>query len=692
MKKAASFLYQKPFWLFFLFLFIVYLPVFLPFFHLKNDLITQNLPTRFVISESLYSGYFPWWNSYIHYGIPQYGDMNNGFWNPFLWLIAKNVGYSVYTITLEEMFYLLIAGFGMYKLIKELFSKDTALLTGLAYMCCGCAVGRLQHFIMIPGLAFFPFVLLYFIRTHKTPTVKNFIASGLSVFLFISATHPSQVIGGSYFFLFVILFIHLFRNSATKKFYNENFWKINFLLLIIAGLCSPVIIVSNLEVLQHISRGSRVPAEYAQFASTTLQSYLSVLFPLAVHKSNFFHTDISMRNVYGGLALVVGLFFYFKNTNRKIILFSLFPLLFFMLLASGGWFKTFAWHALPLTGFVRINGEFTYFVLLILFLLSSAGLHSLLQKDNYRQLLITPIKWLLMLFLATALISLIIILTTKSAFIFTNSNAAGKFFIKSLFEDLSFGDLLLIQSLIGFSIIWLVKKYKFNHAASLFILCINLIITTWLCLPFTGLGMKSKKEMQQVINSRPKGIQLQELTPVSKTKLITPENKREYIMLSSFSKKIGNPEMEDYPIQLKSSAVFFSDSVLTAFINQQAWLFLSSDTLVNVSTNFDTSTIKVIENGPGKIKCRISNSGFKFLVLLQNNYPHWEVSIDGNEVKHFTAFKTFISVPVTNGNHIIEFNFNPRPIRTVLQINIAILVLLSLLLCVKNIRNRILFK
>ena len=163
-------------------------------------------------------------------------------------------------------------------------------------------------------------------------------------------------------------------------------------------------------------------------------------------------------------------------------------------------------------------------------------------------------------------------------------------------------------------------------------------------------------------------------------------------MLSSFSKKIGNPEMEDYPVQLKSSAAFFSDSSLTSFINQQAWLFLSSDTLVNASTNFDSSLIKVIKNGPGKIKCSISNSGFRFLVLLQNDYPHWEVSMDGKEVEHFTAFKTFIAVPVTNGNHTIEFSFNPKPIRTVLQINIAILVLLLILLCVKKARNKLMFK
>src|ERR1044072_1303486 len=120
MKKVTAFLYKYPFLLFCLFILLAYAPVLLPFFHLKNDLITQNLPTRFVISESLYSGFFPWWNPYINFGIPQYGDMNNGFWNPLMWVIAETEGYNIWTITYEEMFYVLIGGWGIFKVIKEL--------------------------------------------------------------------------------------------------------------------------------------------------------------------------------------------------------------------------------------------------------------------------------------------------------------------------------------------------------------------------------------------------------------------------------------------------------------------------------------------------------------------------------------------------------------------------------------------
>ena len=157
MKKTAAFLTAHPFLIFVLFLFAAYLPVFLPFFHIKNDLITQNLPTRFVISESLYSGYFPWWNPYINFGNPQYGDMNGGYWNPFLWLIAKTWGYNIWSITLEEMFYVLIGGYGIYALCKEMsFTKFTAIIAGLSYMSSGYILGHLQHFVWITGTAFFP--------------------------------------------------------------------------------------------------------------------------------------------------------------------------------------------------------------------------------------------------------------------------------------------------------------------------------------------------------------------------------------------------------------------------------------------------------------------------------------------------------------------------------------------------------
>ena len=692
MKQTARFLYQYPFLIFVLFVFAAYLPVFLPFFHLKNDLLTQNLPTRFVISESLSSGYFPWWNPYIHYGIPQYGDMNNGFWNPFMWLIANTVGYSLYSITWEEMFYLLLGGWGIYKLIKDFFYKETALLIGLSYLCCGYAVGHLQHFIWITGLAFFPYLLVFLLRSYKNPVLKNFIGCGISSFFFLSSTHPGLIIGAAYFYIFLLVFIYLFRNSLTKDLYSKKFWLINLTLLLIAGLGSIVVIVSNLDVLRYISRGTKISLDETLLNPTTLQSYISLLFPLPVHRSNFFNTDISMRNVYGGMGLLFGSIMYLKNTNRKIVLYSLLPLLFFVLLASGGWFKTIAWNILPFIGYVRMNGEFTYFVMLILFFIAAAGLNDVLKNKSLQRQVVKFCNGLLALSVFAALAGVISIIITRSSIFYSVNQNSGKAFIRSLLEDLSFADLLVMQALLIVITSLVIKKYRTNLSAIACIVCLNLVVTTWLCLPFTGLGMKSRMEMQQVIESFPKGIQNQELVPVNQTKFIEPVNKREFVMLASYSKKIGHPFPEDYPVQLNSSIQYFGDSSLTIFINQQAWLFLCADTTLNTLTDFSASSITVLKNGPGKISCNVNNKGYNYLVLLQNNHPHWNVYSDGKKINHFTAFKTFIATPMSEGAHMIEFEFNPVPIKTALWISGAVVALFVLALFAKNIRDKRLFK
>src|SRR4029079_2811183 len=144
MRKTAAYFYKRPFLLLLLFVLVAYLPVLLPYFNLKNDILTQNLPTRFVFGESLYSGFEPFWNPFINYGIPQYGDMNNGFWNPLQWLIGSTTGYNIYTISVEEVFYIMAGGWGIYLTAKEMFRKDIALLTALAYICCGYLTGHLQ--------------------------------------------------------------------------------------------------------------------------------------------------------------------------------------------------------------------------------------------------------------------------------------------------------------------------------------------------------------------------------------------------------------------------------------------------------------------------------------------------------------------------------------------------------------------
>lgn len=701
MQKTAVFLKERPFILFLLLLLFVYLPVFLPLFHIKNDLVTQNLPTRFVIGESLYSGYFPWWNPYINFGIPQYGDMNGGYWNPLLWLIARTTGYGIWAITLEEMFYILMGAWGIFLLCRELnASKETSFITGLSYMCCGYILGHLQHFCWITGTATFPYVLLYFVRSHRSPLLKNFIGGGLSVFFFVASTHPGLIIGAIYFFGFLIAAIYFLRKEGFGTLYHPKFWLSNLLFLAVSLLFSLVVIISDMDVLKNISRGSKVSLEQSLLHPTTFSSYLSLLFPLAVQKSDGFHaelfpTDIAMRNTYIGILLLFCFLLFCMKMKRKVVLATSCVLLFFVLLSSGGLFKTFAWHYLPYTGYVRLNGEFNYFVLLILILAGAIGLERYFKNPSYEKE-INKLWYLLNgIGVAGLLISACLVVSGHSL-LFQGQGFSGqgaKERIKWIIDHIGFADLLFLQSLIQLITIACIRRFRSDRYTLFIVTVINFVIISWLVLPFTGLGMASKANRQELITHFPKGIHAPEQVPLSETVYLDSAYTRDLILLGSYSKKIGYVKEEVYPVELMNTERFFTIPGLFPFIRQQSYIFLSKDTLLGTPTRFDSAAIRIGEFGPGHLQASVNNQdGYRYLTLLQNDYPYWKVRVNGQAIPHFTGFGAFITIPVQQGRQQVEFYFDPRPVRIALYIQLLIFTLGICLLLNSRTRNLSIFK
>ncbi len=714
MRKTVAFIKEHPFLLFILFLLAAYLPVFLPFFHIKNDLVTQNLPTRFVISESIYSGYFPWWNPYINFGNPQYGDMNGGYWNPFLWIIAKTMGYSIWSITLEEMFYVLLGGTGIYLLCKEMgITKFTAVIAGLSYMTSGYILGHLQHFVWITGTAFFPYVLLNFIRSHKNPTLKNFILGGICTMLFLSSTHPGLVIGALYFFLFTFLGIYLLHKDLHLPFQHRRFWLVNGIFLAVAVLLSIVVLTSNIDVLQHISRGQKVSLQQALLAPTPISSYVSLLFPFVVQNSSFSNSDIAMRNTWLGIYLLAGLFLFFRYGNKKLVIFTVFVLLFFMLLSAGGWFKTWAYYFLPLIGYVRLNGEFSYFALLPMILAGAAGLDRFCNTQPDLGLLhpgpgsrrpgpgtspsaapfrggparlLRPLGWLCIF---TLLLSLALMLFKQDSILFHYSSTGDwKQQLKALIEGFTGWDLLFLQSILLILTLSGLAWAGPSKTKTTVVIAVNLVLTCWAILPYTGLGMASRANRQRLISFGPKGIHAQEQKALKDTRFLDAAYFKDLILLGSYSKKIGYPEEEAYPVELNTAVSFFNDSARLHFILHQSWIFLSKDTIPGTATRFDSNALHVNAFGPGRLDVTVRDAGYRYLTFLQNDYPYWKVKLDGRPVAHFTGFRTFITVPLSPApvRHV-EFIFDPKPVRVALLINALFLILAAASLAIRKTRN-----
>src|SRR3982750_3933318 len=99
---------------------IVYWPLSLNIFSLKNDALVQYLAYRYHLSEAIQNGHFPFWTPYLYTGFPIHADMQGEAWNPFVLIISLFTRYNMSVLQWEVLIYLYLAAVGMYKLIRYL--------------------------------------------------------------------------------------------------------------------------------------------------------------------------------------------------------------------------------------------------------------------------------------------------------------------------------------------------------------------------------------------------------------------------------------------------------------------------------------------------------------------------------------------------------------------------------------------
>ena len=316
----------KTFLFFLGIVFLAYLPISTFLFFLKNDAFTGYFPPKFFMSESLHSGFLPLWNPYINFGIPEYGDMSGGFWSPVTWLVASTIGYNAYSFTIETLCYILIGGIGFYQLLKLwIEDKNVRIIGAVAFICCGYNVGHLQHFNWLSGAAFLPWCLWSYILLLKNFSLRRILITTIFFYLLISSAHPGITISAFYFFLAVMLF-YFFKNERKLPLIKRVFFFtrshlifLAFLLLVSAGM-----IAGYLDILPHFVRGDKVSLQVSLLNPATFPSWISILLPFAtVTNDAFFNTDITMRNSYFGLVLLVFFLlacFQKKNSLQKFFL------------------------------------------------------------------------------------------------------------------------------------------------------------------------------------------------------------------------------------------------------------------------------------------------------------------------------------------------------------------------------------
>ena len=665
-----------------LILFIAYLPVSTFLFFIKNDAFNGYFPPKFFMSESIHAAHLPLWNPYINYGIPQYGDMSSAYWSPLTWLIAGTAGYNAYTFTIEVFAYLFIGGIGMYKLSGYFNLQNKAgFIAAIAYMCCGYNVGHLQHFNWLSGAAFLPWCVWGYLLLQQNFSIKNILQSALLFYLFISSAHPGISIGAFYFFIALTLFL-FFKNEMHSNIFKriKKFAISNSVLLITLMILSVGMIVGYLDILPHFSRGEKVTLAESLKGPATVQSWISVLLPLTTTKNDsFFATDISMRNIY--FSITLALFFFLtifqKGSWQKFFLYTGIA---FLLLSSGGIFKTFAYNFIPLIGYVRLNGEFIIFSLLCFIIIAAMQLNRFITEQKEFK---GKIKWIYYAFeiilFACIVFGLYKTIINKEGLLYSFKNIASQngltLKLKALIDGISFYDALWLQGIIQLFLLWGIKfclrEKRWNLLVK--IVVADLVIATLLNLPFTGVGKASVAEVQRVLNKSPKGIPVPLLQPVINNDTISKYEKGLVGNWSFYNKQIGVKEEAPYPIKLNNTKKYFAaiETNPSSNLNKNNFLF---------TTNLNDAKPMITSFTGSQIKFTITAADTGRIIYQQAFYPYWFYD-NGKEKQEVQQYATdFIAVPLVKGENKIEITFEPQKIKIAMLISLIIFSTIVILL------------
>jgi hypothetical protein len=619
------------------------------------------------MSESIHAGYLPLWNPYINFGIPQYGDMNAGYWSPVTWVIASTVGYNAYTLTLETMLYILSGGIGMYKLsgiwIKN---KNIRIIAGLAFMCCGFNVAHLQHFNWLSGAAFLPWCFWSYLNFLNKRTLPHTLKTVLLFYLFIASAHPGLIIGSFYFFLTILLFA-FFKNEQQLPLRTRlvKFSMAHGLFFIALLVLATGIIAGYTDIIPHFVRGDKINLENSLPHSSNIKTWISLLLPFSTVKNEaFFNTELTLRNSYFSLTLFVFILmaiFGKKNSWQK---FLLLVGLSFALVSAGGWAKTFAHHYIPFIGYVRLNGEFRIFAILSFIIVASIELEKFIlnQQPGNAKKLKRVCTYIMILLLCSVGWALYKVITSHTSILFNrgNFNPMAGFAEKAKYviDSIGFYDTILIQGFIQIILLVLIyKSLKLKNTRLLqWWVITDMIISSLLNVPYTGAGKTSVAHLQSVINLSPKGIPIPALRPLLENDTL---NKADNALLgnwSMYNKQPGTLTEMPYPIQLKNMRAFFDSLQHNAGISYAEKPFLF--------TKEGNAVISILHFSPNKIIIRLNADTATKLIIQQNEYPYWYYKTNVEFKKVLPEGISFMAVPVNKGMNEIILLFRPTYIKT----------------------------
>ncbi len=698
---------------------IGYWPLSSSLFILKNDAYVYFLPNRFLISDAIRHGHFPWWTPYLQMGHPLHGDMQSGAWNPLVWLISLVTRYNMTALHAETLLYILIGGVGMHKLTGISGAGLPArLLAGLAFMFSGFVIDTAQITVWTGSAAFLPWVFYYLhnLLFHQEGLMKAGLKGGLSLYLLLVAGYPSFLIMSLYLIFFGVL-ARLIGLWKSKQLGINEILNMGGALLLM-GTCFLLLslpaILSYLDYLPYYRRGTGTTLTEAQENPFTWLGLLSSFAPFSVTRQHdWLATNPTSRSMYAG---IFTLFFLagirlkkWTGTQRFIAIST--AVIFLFSLGDATPVRKWFFYSLPGMNLFRHPGTMRIFCIMGLLLLSATLTDSFLQSGEEEKKSYRTRAW----GFAGILIALMVIAIPGSNIsgIFTGASLFSRDSLKGIYDNMNFPDGLLTDAAIqlGFMVafIWLIrKKTPRTNGLIMLLFALNLMLPAQLSIPATVVSRVSPAGINSFIANSPSGYPLPQ-SDIPMNDLIRQDLSYHevYGPASAYLKQVAwiehnvNPSISNrmkrldlmpairnrifqYPIcYLADSMIRYKDSLINIEPTRKI-LFASGKHAVK---NQDTTHLLVSDSAwftlfePGHMIIQTKSGSPKPLVIFQQFNKNWVLTVDDKQRRIALGNLAFMYAELPAGKHTVQLTYEPSYLRYTLYASLACLAVVLWLIC-----------
>jgi hypothetical protein len=681
-----------------------------------HDMINCWIPWRYYISNCIQNHVFPFWNPYQQLGYPIHADLQGPTWYLESLLLSITTGQDNIVVQLLFIFYVFMAGMGMYFLsLCFQNKKNIAFIVGVSYMLSGFFVAHVQHLYAVIGAAWLPFIILNYYRMH---TQKSYLhAVYASVFMFFNLTGGNHTFSIILIYLCLLIFGYFIFISVREKNRSDIFQyiKINALFVVCTLLMATVVIVAYSQTAPYIDRLSGLTYKNASIFKFSPQSLLSFVLPFStVNGMDFYETDPSMCNAYFGILMLV--FSLLALISKKTGLEKLLLIFAFLcLLASFGPdtpFHKLIFDSLPLINLFRNPSYFSLFTILILLLIGGKKLSELSEALVFNRKKLVGVT----VFIAAIILISILIALAKDqneSFFFFKSYANIFDFIKasSFYQNIVLQGTIQLIFLAAFIITISSSLKKHWLKITVVLICLNLIISTQLNIALVGFSSASPKELKEYITTLPQDFPIPDTAKIVNNTEALGQKHGLYLNTSLFHKRISASVFNSYafknqimlldsfPVLYKSMLsnplCYFSEQIHSnseiskmypESINNKTIVFSDSD-FQNVSGQIDKNSVDTVEGGiiidsfnPNRISLKANASKTQILTLLQSDYVGWEALIDNKTVPIMLSNYLTMSVVFPKGNHEVIFQYkNPKIIYAGIISYASFLIILGVL-------------